>query len=59
MQVRKGSCHGKTCLEASAQSDQDLHCPLIESLDTAECMNEGPDEILLMYGMNLNVGTLR
>ena len=24
---------------ASAQSDQDLHCPLTESLDTTECMN--------------------
>ena len=24
---------------ASAQSDQGLHCPLTESLDTAECMN--------------------
>ena len=23
----------------SAQSDQDLHCPLTESLDTTECMN--------------------
>ena len=24
---------------ASAQSDQGLHCPLTESLDTTECMN--------------------
>ena len=24
---------------ASAQSDQDLHCPLTKSLDTIECIN--------------------
>ena len=43
-------CHAKTCLwsyadgedpdqSPSTQSDQDLHCPLTESLDTTECMN--------------------
>ena len=29
--------HGLAC--PSVQSDQGLHCPLIESLDTTECMN--------------------
>ena len=44
--------HSETCLSgvcgqrrprsacASAQSDQSLHCPLTEALDTTECMNE-------------------
>ena len=31
---------------ASAQSDQDLHCPLSESLDTTECMN-GEQKLIL------------
>ena len=45
-----GLPHAKTCLHAqaeqrlksvwaSAQSDQDLHCPLKEPLDITECMN--------------------
>ena len=32
--------HAKTCFGAYAQSDQGLHCPLTESLDTTECMME-------------------
>ena len=43
-----GPRHAKTCLWAfadnkspdqQAQSDQGLHCPLTESLDTTECLN--------------------
>ena len=30
--------HRSAC--ASSQSDQGLHCPLIESMDTTGCMNE-------------------
>ena len=34
-----GSLHAKTCLRASAQSDQGLHCLLTELLNTTASMN--------------------
>ena len=42
---------------ACAQSDQDLHNPLTESLDTSECMNreQDLDETLHMHRMDLNL----
>ena len=42
---------------ASAQSEDGLHCLLIESLHTAECMNgeQRPDDTLRMRVMNLRV----
>ena len=38
---------------ASTQSDQGLHCPQTDSLNTTECMNgeKGPDDILRMRTM--------
>ena len=39
--VSSGICQKRRPLSncAYAQSDQSLHCPLAESLDTTECMN--------------------
>ena len=31
---------------AFAQSDQDPHCPLADSLDTVECIDKGSDQIV-------------
>ena len=40
---------------ASAQSDQGLHCPLTESLDTTECMNR--EQRFALYSQNLMART--
>ena len=44
---------------ASAQSDQGLPCPLIESLDTTECLNEEQRPIRYIayaqYNLNLRI----
>ena len=34
-----GPQHAKTSLPAYAESDQGLHCPFTEPLDTIECFN--------------------
>ena len=43
----------KARMSVHAQSAQGLRCPLIESLDTSECLNQvsskGPDDILNMH----------
>ena len=46
---------------ASAQSEQDLHCPLTESWDTTECMNvEQKPGLYVAYAQeDLNPGILR
>ena len=46
---------------ASAQSDQGLHCPLTESLDTIECMNgeQKPGWYLAHAQDDLNLRILR
>ena len=47
-----------TC--TSAQSDQDLHCPLTESLDTIDSMeSKDPFDTLRIRGMNLNLCIMR
>ena len=45
--------HAKTCLETSLQSDQGLHYPLTELLDTTDCVNgeQNPDGTLFMSRM--------
>ena len=37
--VISGACGQRVRPRSSTQSDQDLHCPITESLDTIECMN--------------------
>ena len=42
-------CENLSSAHAFAQSDQDLHCLLRESLDTTECMeSKDPDDTLRM-----------